>query len=495
MGGARAWWARVFVGLSLLASAGCGGGGSAHGDAGTSITWSNTVLETPNRQADILFMVDDSSSMEPSQATLIASIPAFFTALEGLPGGLPDLHIAVVTSDMGAGDGTITGCSGNGDDGVFRYAPTGSCTATTLQNGATYISDTGGSAPVTNFTAPDIATVLQCLVQVGANGCGFEQQLASVARALGTDGSSPPQENVGFLRPNAYLAIVLVTNEDDCSAPVTDVLFDTNVNTNLASQVGPPGNFRCNEFGHRCSLNGGAPAPPLRLSPNPADLTTTVTYDNCVSAEEAGRLTPVASFVNGIKSLKVSPANQIVVASIQGPATPYVEHWTAAPINDTGPWPSILHSCEGTNVGFGDPGVRTKQFANAFVGNDVVGEVCLASFAPALQAVAAQLGQLMGGSSCLATGPIRNKPGTSNPDCVVTEIVPNGQGGVTQTIIPACAGTTTAMPCWELLTPTPPQCPNGHQLNIRRTDAAPANARLEIQCSVCGPGNGDAGCS
>ena len=40
-------------------------------------------------------------------------------------------------------------------------------------------------------------------------------------------GQSPPLENAGFLRRNATLAIVLITNEDDCSAPPDSALFDS----------------------------------------------------------------------------------------------------------------------------------------------------------------------------------------------------------------------------------------------------------------------------
>ena len=76
-----------------------------------SSTSKNTFQETLNRKIDILFMIDNSSSMDQSQANLAKNLPAFMNVLKALPDGLPDLHIAVVTSDMGAGDGSITGCS------------------------------------------------------------------------------------------------------------------------------------------------------------------------------------------------------------------------------------------------------------------------------------------------------------------------------------------------------------------------------------------------
>ncbi len=459
-----------------------------------SSTTKNTFQETLNRKIDILFMIDDSSSMDTSQANLAKNLPAFMNVLKGLTDGLPDLHIAVVTSDMGAGDGMITGCSGNGDNGVFQNKPTGTCTATNLQAGAHFISSPIGGSP--NFTG-DITAVFSCIAQTGTAGCGFEHQLASVARALGVDGlGPPPQENAGFIRPEAYLAIVLITNEDDCSAPNGE-LFDTTSNMVLMSKVGPPGNFRCNEFGHLCSLNGGPPAPPVRLSPMPGNLATELSYDNCVSAEDKGALTPVAQFVSQIKALKGDPANQILVASIQGPVTPYKEHWLASPNQDPGgPWPEIEHSCDaGPQIGFADPGVRLQQFVQSFGGNGLVYPICSNNFGPSLQTIAQKLSALIG-PSCI-TGNVANRLGSQIPDCTVTESTPdpNDPTKTQQTVIPNCADNMMTKPCWTMEVPDAmTNCPRGaHVVKIMRDGQAPDNTRNEVQCSRCVPGVDDPG--
>src|SRR5262249_43940586 len=153
---------------------------------------------------------------------------SFMDVLKALPGGLPDLHIAVVTSDMGAGDGSsIQGCTVDGDNGVFRYQPTGSCTSVGFTDpNATFIRDSGRPTPQTNFRAQDITTVLECILQVGSMGCGFQHQLGAVARALGADGAAPPPQNAGFLRPDALLGVVILSHEDDCTGPPGDPLFD-----------------------------------------------------------------------------------------------------------------------------------------------------------------------------------------------------------------------------------------------------------------------------
>src|SRR5262249_36956424 len=62
-------------------------------------------------------------------------------------------------------------------------------------------------------TSTCLAEEFTCMASVGANGCGFEHQLESVYAALRNK-----QENAGFLRDDALLAVVFVTNEDDRSA-------------------------------------------------------------------------------------------------------------------------------------------------------------------------------------------------------------------------------------------------------------------------------------
>ena len=117
---------------------------------------------------------------------------------------------------MGAGDGSIAGCDATGGkNGIFQYAARGSCTTTGLDPGATFISDVDG---VKNYTG-NREDVFGCIAALGESGCGFEHPFASITRALGADGSPAPAENQGFLRPEAFLFIVIVTDEDDCSAP------------------------------------------------------------------------------------------------------------------------------------------------------------------------------------------------------------------------------------------------------------------------------------
>jgi hypothetical protein len=476
-------------------------------------TFQNNFQETVNRQIDLLFMIDDSSSMETAQANLKANMGNFMDVLKGLQGGLPDLHVAIVTSDMGAGDGSsIMGCSVSGDNGVFRYQPTGTCTNVGFTDpNATFLVDSGGTGtPTTNFGTQDITAVFQCISTVGATGCGFEHQLASVARALGADGmGGPPPQNAGFLRPDAYLGIVLVTNEDDCSGPPGDPLFDP-TSSQLASTYGPTENFQCNEFGHLCLVPAGLPnagtmQPPSRMAPNNL-ATDTVTYtgpmaatSNCVSNEQSTVLTSVGSVADGIKQLKTDPANQILVAALTGlnegaSSNGYKVTWQTAPTPDTGPWPKIQHACgsdaAGAPQGFADPGVRIEQFVGEFGANGLVDNFCQANYGPSLTTIATKLSQLIG-PKCIV-GTVADKPGTTNPDCTVTELAPNMSDPLhpIPTVIPMCDAGHTNAPCWTI---GPPPAGMGGQCTgqvITIDDGGtmpPQNTKSAVNCSLCTP--------
>ncbi|HLK92116.1 MAG TPA: vWA domain-containing protein [Polyangia bacterium] len=426
---------------------------------------------------DLLFMIDNSSSMTSMQQKLAAQIPAFITALEALPGGLPNIHIAVVSSDMGApGDSSFAvGCTPTGDDGRFLVGATpqvislgtggvsgtggtgtgGTGTGGTgtggasgafdggtsgaldggaggspgtgaacpaLAAGATFISNVGG---VANYTG-DLSTLLGCMTALGETGCGFEHQLASVARALGADGSPMPSQNAGFLRPDAALAIVFLSNEDDCSAPTNTELYSLNVGgssqQNIQNALGPIANYRCNSFGHLCVDSAAAGQacliePPLK-PPADAQLVSgapTVNFSQCESAESVGLLTPVKSLVDGIRALKADPDNQIIVGAIVAPTTPYTVQWVpAAGGQNTLPgelWPQVEHSCGpmgGDDVNpaatgttsdgsFGDPSVRLTQFVQSFGGNGVTGSICDATYAGSVDGIVSRIGSRLYG--------------------------------------------------------------------------------------------------
>ena len=295
----------------------------------------------------------------------------------------------------GRGDGSVAGCNTTGGkQGIFQYTARGTCTATGLQAGFTYISDIAGTR---NYTGT-LENVFTCIAALGESGCGFEHQFAAVLRSLGADGRAAPAENQGFLRPDAYLGVIMITNEDDCSATSGVPLFDTGSNTNIASQLGPPANFRCSEFGHICDSASGLGMHPSRLAPN-NNMSAMVGYTNCRSNDNEGYLLSALDVADRLKALKSDPS-QVIVAAITGLATPYTVTWRAPSTADTScgaascPWPVIAHSCTATDGSFADPPVRVSDFVGHFGSNGLRFSIC-GDIGAAMQSIADKIISLM----------------------------------------------------------------------------------------------------
>jgi hypothetical protein len=482
-----------------------------------------------NNQLDLLFMIDNSSSMSDMQKKIYDQLPSFMAKLQGLATA-PSLHVAVVSSDMGApGDSTAAiMCSKFGDQGEFQSAPRSdstltppvTCTDSTLatpagqqDNNHTFISDADN---MPNYTDPmGIGDVFQCIALLGDSGCGFENQLASIDRALGADGQLP-STNTNFLRPDAYLGIILLTNEDDCSAPTNTGLYSLNGGQqNIANPLGPIQNYRCNQFGHICTdpATGVVGAPPLQ-PPGDAVMTEglpTLDLTGCMSNDSGGTniLTPVSTFINDIKALKpVDTDNKILVAAIAAPPTPYTVEWIpeVGGIN-TQPgelWPQVQHSCgqKGgpdvnqapttqftTDTSFGDPGVRIAQFVNAFK-NSVLASICDSNYAESMNAIAAKLGQLIT-PPCI-TG-LFQLDAQKQPVCSVVENLTDSSGASEHIPLQNCAETTNQAQCWKVTTGVM-GC-NGAQITVVDTvNANPMSQNSDIDCSICLPGAAITGC-
>lgn len=338
------------------------------------------VAPTANRDLDMLFMIDNSSSMAPLQAKLAARLPDFMEVLKALPGGLPNLHVAVVSSSLGAGKfASVPGCApntvGNGD-GVFEH----SAACTMLNSGSAFISSIEG---VNNFTG-DISDAFKCIAMLGDRGCGFEHQFESIRLSL-RRAQKEDDPNYGFLRPKANLAIVMLTNEDDCSVPDDSNLFDP-VQQTVADPLGGLQSYRCNEFGHLCD----GQRPPHNVSSLP------VTLNNCVSAED-GRLVTVKDFVDFVRTLKPGRPDAVMVAVIAGPPTPYmVAAGTFRLANGSCEMqPQVSHSCMQTSGEYADPAVRISQAVDSLGANATMATICADDFKPALTKIAQAIGRTL----------------------------------------------------------------------------------------------------
>src|SRR5690606_27094291 len=67
-----------------------------------------------NRNVDILFVIDDSGSMREEQDSLLANFDNFINVLQEIEGGLPNVHIGVISTNVGAVDG-VAMRGGTGD--------------------------------------------------------------------------------------------------------------------------------------------------------------------------------------------------------------------------------------------------------------------------------------------------------------------------------------------------------------------------------------------
>jgi hypothetical protein len=404
---------------------------------------------------DILFVVDDSRSMEEEQENLARNFPAFMNELRKLPGS-PDLHIGVITSDVGAGTLDGSGCTPGGRLGLLQGWDRG-CG---LSAGSRFIADRDYGAE-RNY-AGELADVFACMARVGARGCGYEHPLQATRLALSAQHTP---ENAGFRRPDAQLQIVLITDEDDCSAPPDSHLF-------LMSLPEEEASFRCARAGHRC--RGQAPIAGASSTP----------IDECRSTEN-GALIDVKELVASIRSLEAWP-RQIFVASIVG--WPADGQYRTGKSRD-GRW-DYLPACQSGN-GEATGALRVKEFIDAFGDNGIVEDICAGDFRPALS----RIGRIFVDRVPLCVpGPlvdIRPDDDGLQADCLVSERAP---GSGRDTVLPRCDSGSTG-PCWKLQ-PDPICDASGFQLIVDpRGHSRPAEGtRRTIKCRTCAHAAGDPRC-
>jgi hypothetical protein len=348
------------LGLGLLT--GCPADDRAGPDAAPQCT-----APGPTRKLDILFVIDDSGSMQQEQAALATHFPEFMQVLKSIEGGLPDVHIGVISSDMGTGGYPFADCHGlDGDGGALQNAPFIGDPACPVPRDK-YISDTlsaDGTTRVKNYDGT-LEDTFACISRLGTLGCGFEQHLESMRRALDPANDT----NTGFLREDAYLAVVFIADEDDCSAADTG-LFDPD-----NGALGPPTSFRCTEFGVTC---------------DEGDLIRTAgAYTNCRPRVSSPNMRDPQEYVDFLKSLKCDQS-RIIVSGIIGDVSPV----TVA--LDTSGRPNLQPSCENATTGMASPGIRLRYVLDQFPNRSTVTSICNADLSPALVQLAELLADVVG---------------------------------------------------------------------------------------------------
>lgn len=159
---------------------------------------SPTVIE---RKIDILWVVDNSGSMESSQANLASSFQSFITRFQSLN---YDFHMAVTTSD------------------AYRAEYNNNTDLLLLRDGSS-VSGSSGVRVMKNDT-PNLSSVFITNITQGINGSGDERAFQSLKNVLSYS------ENADFRRNDAFLAIIIVSDEDDFSA-TTSAFLNGNYNS------------------------------------------------------------------------------------------------------------------------------------------------------------------------------------------------------------------------------------------------------------------------
>jgi len=154
---------------------------------------------------DIVFVVDNSGSMSEEQQNLATNFPMFATLLSSytLDSGQPlDFRVALTTTGRDIhytvtvpGFGSIPQ-NESGDNGAFK-------------------NNCGSQARWLDRSDASLATDLSCRANVGTSGPSVEMPMLMSKYAL--IDRVADSTNAGFLRDDALLALVMITDEDDWS--------------------------------------------------------------------------------------------------------------------------------------------------------------------------------------------------------------------------------------------------------------------------------------
>lgn len=175
---------------------------------------------------DILFVIDNSQSMEQEQQNLIANFPMFISVLDA--SGL-DYRVAVTTTgrnysyNMTTPLGNLPQNISGGDNGTMLKPTACNMTKRWIDK-----------------TDPNPSMTFSCLANVGIGGPSNEMPLGAVRDAF--EDRMADGTNSGFRRNDALLGVVMLTDENDCS-------YEQSVNLAFgqslcSSQMEPVANYK-----------------------------------------------------------------------------------------------------------------------------------------------------------------------------------------------------------------------------------------------------------
>jgi len=357
------------------------------------------ISQTGTTKVDMLFVVDNSNSMHEEQKVLTEQIRHLAEELinpeppaDGQPPpSFEDLHIGVVTSDMGTGGYTIMTCSNPmvGDNGELKaQGRREGCDETYSASDCDRASCPWLVHQEGMVSETPIWDQFSCIATLGTGGCGFEQQLAASSAAL-TIQAQPGAPNDGFLRDDSLIAIIYVTDEDDCSVD-DDEMFNPS-----RADLGP--------LNVRCAVQ---------------------------DEQRTGRLVDVAEYYNTFTGLRPGNEDLVVVAAITGvpvdgswnPGDPIDSLRSLRQINPNNP-NELLPSCE-TPMGFAFPPVRIAELVYMFGTNGILESICRSDWTQALEAITRKIQSKLTGA-CMS----RTLESTDPDVCRVIETLNPPAGG------------------------------------------------------------------
>ncbi|MBL4688199.1 MAG: hypothetical protein JKY37_26660, partial [Nannocystaceae bacterium] len=160
-------------------------------------------FDTACRKVDFLFVIDNSGSMFTVQQALVNNFPVFIDGIQSTLDSVMSYQVGIVTTDQYSAN--IPGCTGL-PSLVVQTGGGGSSNETCgpYADGFNYMTE-----------ADDLSATFACAAQVGTSGNAIELPMAAVEQVVTRTEGGPGQCNDGFIRDDALLVIVIITDEAD----------------------------------------------------------------------------------------------------------------------------------------------------------------------------------------------------------------------------------------------------------------------------------------
>lgn len=431
-----------------------------------------------NKDVDILFVVDNSGSMGEEQANLSENFGRFVSVLEA-DDVKANYRLGITTtddsnywckgagvSDAESGQFVLSSCRSrlgdfyfSGDDTDAEAACTDFCDLDSIEIQPTTTDDDPNPSVrpwleniegATNL--PDGVTTtqaLQCFGPQGINGCGFESHLESMWKSLRLARMSG-QNQSGFLRDNAILSIVFVTDEADCSfnRELQNTVFGeegvgNQVFWSLPDVQQSPTSAVCWNAGVSCDFS---------LESNQCTSINLDVDNNETSDDDAAALYPLSKYTTFVEDIEAdkkirNPGQEVIVSAIAGVPENYPEiqqlSYAEGP-DATNPDSfqakfGIGQGCS-SQVAEAVPPVRLREFAETFlVGDDDnnLFSVCSTDYGPALESIAESIRDQLQPAcmpECVADNDIEEG---LQPLCTLTQTSNDGSGTIEDNV-PEC---------------------------------------------------------